>query len=598
LLVGITEDARPPLYLEDFIIALRNVYEEYVITKNDTTLYTYPGCSIDPDTPSMAKIDVLGETLRMTLHTPGIDQEDKNQVLENYREACILPHKVSVMGVPFYSHFARVMVEADYHAKMLADGTDSLDLAGFISQLDIRIDQAIMRLGKPQLNDSGWNRYWFNPDEVVIEHNPDQTIFFIKQAPVKISTERIEAIQQPQQEVDSVALEFTHAFTRMYDIVAIKRPIYRELENLFRWVVAARIIHLTQSPQRVGLTLDYMLKDFSTSYVHVDSLKPGRFAHKTFEFQQSITNGMQYFVLSPVSCGGVDIRIRQEDIHTPPKPSTWLTSIRNILVNRRRNRQQRLIPAPCSNCHSAFELNRYNYEVNRKNTTFQVFTVVPAMKNGKHGFYLLTGEQDPVFVNSGREAGIYWNHTYLSRYDFRDRPALTLDFRDVSVKDREAFLTSLRIIEEHGRVFPERSRELLTSDGLRLHQVLHDVVPINHSDPNGLHSSEFRIETNISEQTQSFVFGIEGIRRSTQSYSNAFKGVFSRKRMFPYNLLHLNFRIFKDLQINPRDLRPYIKNELGNKEFIKLEELYFLKDDNPIIANDTINDQSLYLSKR
>ncbi|MDP3013996.1 MAG: hypothetical protein Q8M92_07130, partial [Candidatus Subteraquimicrobiales bacterium] len=49
ILIGNIDDSMPPLYLEDFVIALRNTWMMYAELKGNTYYYSNPGCSIDPD---------------------------------------------------------------------------------------------------------------------------------------------------------------------------------------------------------------------------------------------------------------------------------------------------------------------------------------------------------------------------------------------------------------------------------------------------------------------------------------------------------------------------------------------------------------------
>ncbi|MCP4367392.1 MAG: DUF1598 domain-containing protein [Deltaproteobacteria bacterium] len=47
ILIGKVDPNLPPLYLEDFIIALRNAWMKYAKIKDNVRVYEYPGCSID-----------------------------------------------------------------------------------------------------------------------------------------------------------------------------------------------------------------------------------------------------------------------------------------------------------------------------------------------------------------------------------------------------------------------------------------------------------------------------------------------------------------------------------------------------------------------
>lgn len=45
---GQSEPGLPPLYLEDFVIALRNAWMKYAPLEGNVYQYSFPGCSIGP----------------------------------------------------------------------------------------------------------------------------------------------------------------------------------------------------------------------------------------------------------------------------------------------------------------------------------------------------------------------------------------------------------------------------------------------------------------------------------------------------------------------------------------------------------------------
>ena len=57
------------------------------------------------------------------------------------------------MGVPFDTHFAKVMVNADYYMKRLVNGSVDLNVAGFRSLMSMSVDA-----GKKALA-AGWSQW-------------------------------------------------------------------------------------------------------------------------------------------------------------------------------------------------------------------------------------------------------------------------------------------------------------------------------------------------------------------------------------------------------------------------------------------------------
>ena len=118
ILIGKADDTLPPLYLEDFVIALRNEWLKYDERKGNTYYHSNPGCSIDPDSR------VLGELQNLIPQIlGGSDPNDVQRSLDRWRSKCSQPQQVRVLGIPFNTRFANVMVDADYDMKRLVDGS-------------------------------------------------------------------------------------------------------------------------------------------------------------------------------------------------------------------------------------------------------------------------------------------------------------------------------------------------------------------------------------------------------------------------------------------------------------------------------------------
>ena len=111
---------------------------------------------------------------------------------------------------------------------------------------------------------------------------------------------------------DSMAKEFTDGFSILYEKTAAERPIYLELENLFRFVALAKI-----SEKKCGnqLDIDYLLEQFPLSKTLVEQTLPGRSAVKDFSHRQDFQAGYQITQLWLPSCGGVSIEIQPQAYH-------------------------------------------------------------------------------------------------------------------------------------------------------------------------------------------------------------------------------------------------------------------------------------------
>ncbi len=117
-IVGVTT-GRPVMLLDDLLVALRTAAEaaEGGIT-----------CSIDPTPEGMRQLRAYAATLH-TIGNPGTTASNIEQVLG--------PQQISFSGVPTTSHFARVLVAADYRMKRLAMGFEPAPVRGLPSFLQM-----------------------------------------------------------------------------------------------------------------------------------------------------------------------------------------------------------------------------------------------------------------------------------------------------------------------------------------------------------------------------------------------------------------------------------------------------------------------------
>ena len=309
ILIGRTKADLPPLHLEDFVIALRNAWLRYAVLKGRTYYYSDPGCSIDPNPEVIDRLRITGKQIL------GISKaSDVEKGIQEWHRVCQSPQQVRVLGIPFHTHFAWVMVRADYDMKRLVDGADTLEIPGFVSLTDLTLERAKGDIvhGRPiSIPLSSMNRFWFYPGKTL--YPEDKGIVTIKECPVVLLTEeeylskgkRIEGKGRS----NPLAQSFVDGFTKRYRDVAKERPIYVELENLFRFVALAKIIKSKSAHEQAALDLRYLLDQHPTSVTPVKEHLPGRSNVKHFEHRRDFTGGYQIAQLWMPSCGGVSINI-------------------------------------------------------------------------------------------------------------------------------------------------------------------------------------------------------------------------------------------------------------------------------------------------
>ena len=398
LLYGCTGQGLPPLYVEDFVIALRNAWFKYAPLRGNTYEYSYPGCSIDPKPRTIQKLQRIGQKITSS---SSFGQVEK--ALESWHQTCQERQSVRVMGIPVNTRFAQVMVKTDYDMKTIVDGTDSLDIPGLLSLTDIKLTQIrhAMLQNKPvAISAASLNRFWFYPGKNLYEE--DDGIALIKQCPVKLLTEEMFLSTRGQlasgQRIDPMAQEFSKSFSKLYNKIAEVRPIYLELENLFRFVALAKIIKFTSAYEKGGLDLKYLLEDFPVSQIKVNKSLPGRSAVKEFRHRWDFDDGYQIARLWLPSCGGVSIAIQPKKNDFIQTTAGLLKRTKEKTLNARRSLNDLYwdVKQQIGGDLAKIGTSKRVSNINQANDNFTVLTVVDTRTD----YEVYGGEKDPIYKGS------------------------------------------------------------------------------------------------------------------------------------------------------------------------------------------------------
>lgn len=335
VLIGKIDDSMPPLYLDNFVVALRNSMMKYAELRGRTYYYSSPACSIDPDSKILKILQNIGNQIQ--------DSSSRDKVQRNLKEwqsICQMPQQVRVLGIPHDTRFGQIMVEADYYMKRLANGSVTLDVDGFTSLTDMALN--IARRGieenKPaSVPLSSLNRFWFYPGES--SYLEDKGIIIIKKCMVKLLTEE-EYLTERGEITGSgrkgdLADMFARNFTHQYAAVAKQKPIYAELESLFRFVALAKIMKHKNAISGAGVDLDYLIHHFPVERIQVSRTLPGVSHVKEFKQKRDIQNGYSIFQLWLPSCGGVCIDINAKDNDISEDRTGSLFEIRKEVLKTR-----------------------------------------------------------------------------------------------------------------------------------------------------------------------------------------------------------------------------------------------------------------------
>ena len=112
------KSGRPVLLLDDLLVVLRaTIHSPSVLS-----------CSINPTPEGIRRVEAFSKQLK-----PGVDARAASAAIEEQ----LGPQRITVNGVPDSTHFARVMVAADYRMKRISMGLEPAPIRGLPSYTEM-----------------------------------------------------------------------------------------------------------------------------------------------------------------------------------------------------------------------------------------------------------------------------------------------------------------------------------------------------------------------------------------------------------------------------------------------------------------------------
>ncbi len=327
IIFGKLAPERPELYIDDFVVALRNAWAKYYQKEGQF----YPSVSIDPDPIAFEKLQKIAKNIYT------------GQFQKEWEKVCKIPYKVSIKGIPFYTRFSKIMVEADYKMKKIVAGSDSIDIAGFVNidnMLTNMIRKKIKENKLSEIRDHNPNRFWFYPGEN--EYEEWDGIVIIKQYSIKLLTEQqflnFWLFRNNEAHNETLFEEYSKQFSAYFPKIAKRYPIFQELENLFRFVTLANILHFkfrTHS-SLIDEVLSYFIKEFPLEKVNVPTSLYGISSIKKIEYNQKLEKS-RIQVIFPV-CGGVIVKLDLSSKDIKRDNSGYLSKLKELILDSRPSR--------------------------------------------------------------------------------------------------------------------------------------------------------------------------------------------------------------------------------------------------------------------
>ena len=222
--VGYTT-GRAVLELEDLIVALRAFAPQ---TKGTN----YVGVSIDPTQEGLKRMQQFLSSFGSRA-TPG----DTNTIIRNLREA--LGHQnVTVKGISPKTHFAQVLVEADYRMKLIGIG---------LEHPTAKISSYVANTKPGSVSRNAMQRWYFTPNYDCVKVSEDSLAMQLVGDGVKLIGEN-EMVTQAGGRVQSNTTSrasnlFTTTFTKKYGELSKYTPVYAQMRNLIDMLIASAYIH-------------------------------------------------------------------------------------------------------------------------------------------------------------------------------------------------------------------------------------------------------------------------------------------------------------------------------------------------------------------
>lgn len=246
--VGVTT-GRPVLLLEDLVVALQTV--ENARTGGIT-------CSIDPT-----------EQGRVNFHQYMKSVKQFSPAAVKGIEQAMGLQDVTIHGVPQTSHFARVLVGADYRMKRIAMGHDKSGVRGLPSFVDIASVGALQANAAP--------RWWLACNYEPLAKTEDGLAWQLRGPGVKAMTEdeiitEDGKVQQTGKE-GAIAKKWADLMTAQYEELSGEDKIFGELRNIMDMCVVAALISKEDMLKKTNLELP-MLGDATNSMTQQEYYAP------------------------------------------------------------------------------------------------------------------------------------------------------------------------------------------------------------------------------------------------------------------------------------------------------------------------------------
>jgi hypothetical protein len=273
-----TKSKQAVLQLDDLIVALRTA--KNAATGSGIT------CSIDPTEEGLARFQRL-------MRSRGLAMNDATVAR---LEEAIGPQQITVTGVSPGTHFAQVLVAADFFMKRLAMNFEPSPIADMPSYME-------MLQGKSAAPKTAMPRFWLAPKYEPLLKDEDGLAWQLRGTGVQALTEdgyisaSGEVIDRRGKE-EPLAKKWVETMTARYEELSAAAPIFGELRGCIDLAVVAALLTKEDLPGLANCDLSLLLdeKQITVAEYH---------APKTIASQASVLRQGRGWIVS--ISGGIDV---------------------------------------------------------------------------------------------------------------------------------------------------------------------------------------------------------------------------------------------------------------------------------------------------
>jgi len=219
---------RATIELQDLITALR------AFPPGEDTRNKLIGCSIDPTQEGLANMAKFYAEAARKITTP--NSPLTGELARGMKESLGL-QKVTINGVSAKTHFAQVLVEADYRMKLIGIGLETPPA---------KITSYVSKASPATGSTNALQRWYFQPNYECVRVTEDHLAMQLVGEGVKLSNQSevvgADGSRAGGGAKDAASEAFVKTFTNEYATLAARVPVYAQLRNLIDLTIAAAFI--------------------------------------------------------------------------------------------------------------------------------------------------------------------------------------------------------------------------------------------------------------------------------------------------------------------------------------------------------------------